>query len=217
MAVICPTVLAADPHHFRDQMDRVTPFASRVQIDLTDGIFASPSTMSLESIWWPSNIQADIHLMYQKPTRHLKLLKQLNPSLVIVHAEADGNFFEIATSLKQAGIKVGVALLKDTPVKRILPALPHIDHVLIFSGDLGRFGGEADLSLLTKIAELRRHPTSQVEVGWDGGINSQNACQLAEGGVDVLNVGGFIQRADNPQQAYATLEQTLNSQQVNSQ
>ncbi len=210
MSVICPTVLAADPHHYRDQVERVARFAQRIQIDLTDGEFAPVQTVSLESVWWPAQIRADIHLMYQKPGRYLKILRQLAPALVIVHAEAEGNFFEIAAPLKQAGIKVGVALLKETPVKKILPALAQVDHVLVFSGDLGHFGGEADLALLSKVNEIQKHFSARhIEIGWDGGINLQNARQLVESGVDVLNVGGFIQRAEDPQKAYATLEQAL--------
>ena len=38
-----------------------------------------------------------------------------------------------------------MALLPTTPVSAITPALHMIDHVLIFSGDLGHYGGQADL------------------------------------------------------------------------
>ena len=31
-----------------------------------------------------------------------------------------------------------------------------------------------------------------LEFGWDGGITDQNVAVLVNGGVDVLNVGGFI-------------------------
>ncbi|MGI0133798.1 MAG: hypothetical protein ACREBW_02415, partial [Candidatus Micrarchaeaceae archaeon] len=80
-----------------------------------------------------------------------------------------------------------------------------IDHVLIFSGHLGHFGGSADTRLLAKVRELRSLKPS-VEIGWDGGVNATNAAELAAGGVDVLNVGGFIQHAVNPVQAYSYLE-----------
>ena len=121
-----------------------------------------------------------------------------------MHAEAEGNFVEFAEVLHGAGIMAGVALLPKTDVKTIIPALEHIDHVLIFSGSLGHFGGEADTSLLDKVEQLKKLKHS-IEIGWDGGINDQNIKKLSDFGVDVLNVGGYIHHDKNAEQAYKIL------------
>jgi len=204
MATICPTVLATDAHEYRKQMERIAHFTKRIQIDLTDGLFALTKTISLDETWWPHSIQADLHLMYKRPDLYVKEILKLEPTLVIIHAEAEGSFEPFAKKLHKAGIKVGVALLAETEPELIEPALEHIDHVLIFSGDLGKFGGKADTKLLDKISFLKKAKPS-LEIGWDGGVNDKNALELAQGGVDVLNVGGFIQKADDPEAAYAKL------------
>ncbi len=54
-----------------------------------------------------------------------------------------------------------------------------------------------------KVQKIRDHHP-EAEIGWDGGINDHNAKQLVEAGVDVLNVGGYIQQATKPADAYAT-------------
>lgn len=210
MAVIAPAVLAADPHEFREQMERIAPFASRVQIDLTDGHFAKAKTIELGGVWWLKTVAADLHLMYKNPSDYLGTIIRLAPSLVIVHAEAHGDFLELAEKLRNAGIKVGVALLPDTAVEKIRLSLQVIDHALIFSGNLGHFGGKADLMLLEKAKELRKLKPN-LEIGWDGGINEENVKQLAEGGVDVLNVGGYIQKAKDPEAAYGKLKKKIES------
>lgn len=46
----------------------------------------------------------------------------------------------------------------------------------------------------------------ELEIGWDGGVDEKNALPLVEAGVDVLNVGGFIQNSSHPESAYATLD-----------
>ena len=204
MATICPAVLAGDPHEFREQMERIAPFSRRVQIDLTDGLFALNKTVALDKIWWPHGVKADLHLMYKRPDLFIDKILELEPALVIIHAEAEGDFTPFAAKLHNAGIKVGVALLPDTGPELIESALEDIDHVLIFSGSLGHFGGQADLELLKKVKRLKTLKP-ELEIGWDGGINADNAKELAEGGVDVLNVGGFIQKADDPEAAYAKL------------
>lgn len=206
MAVICPAVLAWEPHDYREQMERIAPFARRVQIDLTDGLFASRKTIDLDHVWWPHGMKADLHMMYKRPDLYLDKILELNPALVIIHAEAEGSFEPFAAALHKADIKVGVALLPMTKTHLIESTLDSIDHVLIFSGDLGYFGGHADLTLLNKVERLRNFKP-ELEIGWDGGVTDENAAELIEGGVNVLNVGGFIQRSDEPQAAYATLQE----------
>jgi ribulose-phosphate 3-epimerase len=205
---ICPTVLAGTPEEYRHQIGRISQFATRIHIDLADGQFAPTKTIPIDQVWWPGGVRADLHVMYQKPFEHYKTYLSLGPQMVIVHAEADGNFVPFAELMHRHGIEVGVALKNETPVSLIRPALEWIDYVLVFSGDLGHFGGQADLSLLDKVKMLRQLKP-QLEIGWDGGINNTNATALAMGGVDVLNVGGFIQHASDPRMAYGALARAV--------
>lgn len=203
-AVICPTVLSGNTEDYHEQMTRIAQFATRVHIDLVDGRFAPTKTVPISEVWWPGGIRADLHVMYKEPFRHAKGLINLRPQLIIVHAEAEGDFMAFADAAHSAGIAVGVALKPETMPAVIAPALDFIDHVLIFSGHLGHFGGQADTHLLTKVLHLKQLKPS-LEIGWDGGINAKNAAVLAAGGVDVLNTGGFIQHAVDPQAAYELL------------
>lgn len=205
MATICPTVTAYDPHEYRVQMERLVPFAERIHIDLMDGEFAPTVSPGLDKIWWPPELIADIHLMYQRPMDHLKQLIKLKPHLVVIHNEAEVHHMHFAAELHKADIKVGLAILKDTPIENAYQIMHSFDQILIFSGNLGYHGGEADLAILDKVHKTREHHP-EVEIAWDGGISDQNARQLLEGGVDVLNVGGFIQKSADPAGAYAKLK-----------
>ena len=205
MAVICPTVTAYDPHEYREQMERLQLFAKRVHIDLMDGQLAPTVSPGLDKIWWPEALIADIHLMYQRPMNYLDQLVKLEPHLVVIHYEAEVDHAHFATHLREHGIKAGLAILQPTPAEAISDLMKSFDHVLIFSGDLGHHGGQADLGLLGKVRNVRKN-YPEIEISWDGGINDQNAKQLVEAGVDILNVGGFIQKAEDPAQAYHLLE-----------
>ncbi len=209
MSEICPTVTAYDLHEYRVQLERVAKFAKRIHIDLMDGEFAPTKSPSLESIWLPPGIVSDIHLMYQEPMDYLPQLIKLRPHMVVIHNEAHVHHMHFAAELHKAGIKAGLALLHDTPVEYAYQIMHSFDHVLIFSGHLGYHGGEADLSLIDKVKQVREHHPA-AEIGWDGGINDHNARQLVEAGVAVLNTGGFIQHAENPLDAYAILKSAIN-------
>jgi len=208
MAEICPTITAFDSREYRAQMNQITPFAKRVHIDLMDGEFAPTKSPGLDHVWWPHELTADIHLMYQEPMDYLDQLIKLKPHLVVIHNEAHVHHMHFAAELHKAGIKAGLAILHDTPIEHAYQIMHSFDHVLIFSGHLGYHGGEADLGLLDKVRKVHEHH-SEAEIGWDGGINDQNARQLVEAGVDVLNVGGFVQKSDDPAAAYAKLKEAL--------
>jgi ribulose-phosphate 3-epimerase len=205
MAAICPTITAFDSHDYRAQMERLEPFAKRIHIDLMDGEFAPTKSPDLEHIWWPYELIADIHLMYQRPMEHIDQLIKLKPHMVVIHNEADVHHMDFAARLHRHDIEVGLAILKDTPIEWAHQIMHSFDQILIFSGNLGHQGGSAvDFGLLDKVRYVHEHHP-EAEVAWDGGINADNARQLAEGGVEVLNVGGFIMHADDPAAAYKTI------------
>lgn len=208
MAIICPTVLAEDLHSYRNQLERIESFAKRIQFDFMDGLFTSTKSVDLNQVWMPENAQADLHLMYMRPDLYIDDILRLQPSLVIVHAEAQGNYQELSKKLRSHNIKVGVCLLQETEVSVIQDSLEHIDHVLVFSGDLGHFGGTVNLDMLHKATQLKKLRPN-LEIGWDGGVNDKNIKQLADGGIDVLNVGGFIQKAENPKAQFDQLVDLL--------
>lgn len=203
MADICPTVLAASTDEYSDQIKRVS-FAPRVQLDFMDGIFAPTTSIDLKDAWWPDAIKADLHLMYKTPGNYLETILEQKPNLVIIHAEADVDHVKFAEELHAGGIKTGLCVLPQTAIADVADILKSFDHLLIFGGNLGHFGGQADLSQLNKIKDAKAINPS-IEIGWDGGANDQNARQMVNLGVDVINVGGFIQKAENPEEAYQKL------------
>lgn len=202
------TTLKAD---FDDLMGRLGLIAPRIQIDLMDGEFAPHQNIAPSEVWWPEGVAADIHLMYLYPEEAVECLISLKPHMIIVHAEAQADVASLLERIQEADILAGVALLKETRVYDYEELIVIADHVLLFAGTLGE-NGEADLSVLEKVsqvhavrmAEIARRPSS-VEIGWDGGANQHNVVLLAGSGVDVINVGGALRNAEDPQGVYAEL------------
>ena len=207
MAIICPTVLASNKLDFDNQINRVS-FASRVQLDFMDGEFAPAKSIDLNEAWLPDNVQSDLHLMFSKPADYLETIFNLKPHMVIIHAEADVDHRFMAAELNKNGILAGLCVLPETTIGNVKLVLKRFDHLLIFGGNLGHFGGEADLAQLDKIIQAKEI-NPRLEIGWDGGANDQNAEVMVEKGVDVINVGGFIQKAKNPKQAYQILAKKI--------
>lgn len=201
---IVPTILTDNKQDYRAQAEKINYFTRRVQIDVTDGVFAPTQTLDITNVWWPKNWQADLHMMVAHPSDYIDTIIKLSPSLCIFHAEASEDLFPIFDKLKEAGIKTGVALLQSTFPGAVKPYIDVVDHVLIFAGQIGMQGSTADLMQMEKIAIIR-NMKPEVEIGWDGGANMSNVRAIAHADVDVINVGSAIAKAPDPAQAFQEL------------
>jgi ribulose-phosphate 3-epimerase len=213
MAIIVPTILCETDEEYKATIERLHPFAKRVHVDLADGEFAPTSTVGVNQVWWPKEWVVDVHAMVARPSQYVDALIQLQPATVIFHAETNEDLAPTMQKLKAVGIKAGVALLKTTVPRTVQPYIEAADHVLVFSGELGHYGGTASLMQLEKVRLIRSiHPT--VEVGWDGGANVENVFSLAQGGVDVVNSGGAINQAQDPAAAFQQMSDEVNKHAV---
>ena len=201
---IVPAILTDNKQDFRAQIEKINVFTRRAQIDVTDGTFAPTQTLDITNIWWPRNWEADLHLMVANPSAYIDTILKLSPSLCILHAEAYEDLIPTFQVLKDAGIKVGVALLPSTFPGNVKHYIDVADHVLIFAGQLGVQGSPADLMQMEKIP-LIRNMKPEVEIGWDGGANATNVRALAHADLDVINVGSAISQAGNPAEVFQEL------------
>ena len=210
MSIITPAILATNPDEYKAQVEAIFPFAERVHIDVADGNFAPNLTLPETQIWWPQEWKVDIHMMVAHPSEHIDTIIQLNPNMVIFHAEVEEDLVTIFERLKnETMIKPGLALLRSTVPETVAPAIQAAEHILIFSGNLGEMGGRASMMQLEKI-RLIKEINSNVEIGWDGGANLSNVFNLTQSGVDVVNVGSAIMNSQNPERSYKQMEAEIN-------
>jgi len=209
MSVVAPTVLAETTDEYKMQIERIHPFAQRVHIDISDGEFAPTFTVGAAQVWWPQEWTVDIHAMVARPSEHLETLISLKPHMIIFHGEATEDVVPVLQHVKKFDIKAGLALLRPTVPSAMTDAIQAADHVMIFSGELGKYGGVASMMQLEKV-RLIRAVKPDIEIGWDGGVTVENAYTLSQGGIDVLNVGSTIAKAEDPDSVYATLVNEIN-------
>lgn len=213
MSVIAPSITVETEEQYKAAVERIQPFAKRVHIDVSDGQFAPVFMVPPEKLWWPKEWVVDIHAMVSQPAEYVDQLIALKPNLITFHAETGVNLDPIFEKIKGAGIKAGVALLKTTVPSTVANIIKAADHVLIFSGDLGHYGGTASLMQLEKIRFIK-NINPNIEIGWDGGVSIDNAFTLAQGGVNVLNTGGAVNNAADPASVYDTMVKEINKQGV---
>ena len=208
-AIIAPSITVETPDQYKTAVDRYHPFAQRVHIDISDGEFAPSFLLGEAQLWWPKEWQIDIHAMVARPSEHITQLIALKPTRIIFHVETAEDPVAIINQVKAAGIGAGIALLKTTVPSTVAEAIKAADHVMIFSGELGKYGGTASLMQLEKV-RLIKAINPNVEIGWDGGVTTENAYTLTQGGVNVLNTGSALSEGDDPAEIYQVLVKEIN-------
>lgn len=206
MTDIAPTVTAKNSHLYRTQVENIERFADRAHLDFSDGEFSPVKMLTPAQAWKPA-VRSDFHLMFKDALSEVETIISLDPDLVILHVESE-NLEKALKYYQGFKIKTGLAFLAETDINKFSALIKQADHALIFAGKLGYQGGEANLDNLKKVEQIKKI-NPKIEIGWDGGINHENAKEIADAGVDVLNVGGFIQKSDDPDSAYVTIKQSL--------
>lgn len=190
MAEIVPTILATTPGEYHDRLERVKGTAKRVHVDIADGEFAPTKTINLAQVYVPEGVELDIHLMVKNPFDYLESALALKPALVIVHVEAAGDHSDCIAEIQSFGVDAGVALLPETQVQDHAELIQSADHALIFTGDLGHYGGDLDHDQLHKLVDVKLLKPD-IETSVDGGVNKGNIDELD---ADVLYVGsGYME------------------------
>jgi len=211
MSEIAPCITAESDEQYKEYAQKINPFAKRVHVDTSDGEFAPTFLVAPDKLWWPQEWTVDIHAMVARPSEHVQALIALKPHMIIFHVEVQEDLLPILQLIKQNDIKAGIALQRPTVPYSVGSLIEAADHVMIFSGDLGHYGGTASLMQLEKV-RLIRAIKRDVEIGWDGGVNVENAFSLSQGGVNVLNVGSTLANATDPTSTYATLVNEINKE-----
>jgi len=205
MASVAPTILATTPEDYARRINNVKAFATRLHIDIADGVFEDQKSVGLAQIYDIDGVPFDLHLMMTHPEGQFETLCNLRPQLVITHFEAPFDHAAFFKQLREADIKVGLALKTETTIEQVTDLLPNIDHLLVFTGKLGHNGGEFRADCLEKIAQARA-VNDNLEIAVDGGLNQVTGRQAIEAGADLLDVGSFIHDAADPEIAYIAIQ-----------
>jgi ribulose-phosphate 3-epimerase len=205
---IAPSILAADFGRLREQVQTVLEAGAKViHVDVMDGHFVPPLTMG------PAHVEAlaptvhaagaavDVHLMVERPERHVAAFAQAGADSITVHYEATPHVHYALQAVRDAGCATGLALNPGTPAEVVRDLTEEADMVLCMTVNPG-WGGQDFLEhSLDRLARIRAliGPEKALEV--DGGIDAQTAPRCAQAGATVFVAGTAVFGAPDPQAA----------------
>lgn len=199
MSEIIPSVIAKNFEEVKEKISQLDDFVSWAQLDISDGIFASPqgwgNADDLENL--SGKIKVEAHLMVEKPEDVLKQWMSL-ADRVLIHLESTDYLADIIESFDGAPNRLGIVLKSDTPVETLEDFVGKVDYIQLMSvTTLGSYGGRFDDNIFERL-KITRAIFPNVIISVDGGVNLDNAVHLIESGANHLVVGSAIWESSDP-------------------
>lgn len=203
--LISPSVLSCDFANIQRDVEMINNSnADWFHVDVMDGVFVPNISFGfpvIEAIKKHSKKPLDVHLMIQNPDQYVDQFKKSGADILTVHYEACTHLHRTIQVIKEAGMKVGVALNPHTPVALLEDVIEELDLVLIMSVNPG-FGGQKFIqNALVKVAQVKEliiSKKSKALIEVDGGVNLETGKELVKAGADVLVAGSFVFNSENP-------------------
>ena len=203
---VAPSILSADFADLAAQIREVMDAGARViHCDVMDGHFVPPITfgpmvVSALRDALPDDAYLDVHLMIERPERHVGEFAKAGADGITIHAEATPNVAFTLSAIRDAGCKAGLVVSPGTPPDYF--GENEFDLALIMTVNPG-WGGQPFLrNQLDKIRRVRAMVGDGIPVEVDGGVNPETAAECAEAGATWFVAGSAIFGSDDPAAAF---------------
>jgi len=211
--LVAPSLLAADFGNLQRDIELVNEsVADWFHVDIMDGVFVpnySIGTPVLQAIKRHAQKPLDVHLMITDPGRYLTLFKKVGADVLTVHYEACTHLHRTIHAIKELGMKAGVSLNPHTSVSVLEDILPDVDLVLIMSVNPG-YGGQTfiprSMDKIAHLHQMKQNANLDFLIEVDGGVDTQNAADLYNAGVNVLVAGNTVFSSADPTETIMKLK-----------
>ncbi len=213
---VAPSILSADFAQLREQVGEVLDAGARmIHVDVMDGHFVPPITVgplvvaALREQVHAVGAILDVHLMVERPERHVEDFARAGADTVTFHAEATPHISYAVAQLRGLDTGVGVAINPATPVGALAEIVGTIDMALCMTVSPG-WGGQPFIEhSLEKIARVRAIVGADTAVQVDGGIDPTTGAACREQGASVFVAGSAIFDAASPGEAYRAIARAV--------
>lgn len=210
---IAPSILSADFGHLASQVADVLEAGARViHVDVMDGHFVPPITFGplavsalADQVHSAGGI-LDVHLMIERPERHIRDFAGAGADGITIHVEATPHVHYALNLIRESGCSAGAALCPSTPASSLDEvARENLDLALCMSVNPGWSSQKFIEGSLDKLTRMRAALPDHVALEVDGGIHRETIAASVQAGANLLVAGSAVFGSAEPAEAYRDL------------
>lgn len=211
MSTIIPAIIPTSEADLIEAVAQI-PFAARIQIDVVDGVFASPAS-------WPyvqggtltaaaslcSERRVMVDLMVSDPLAAAREWLRVGAKELVVHLETVSDFAAFVALKQEFDFLLYIAGDDDVAIAVYSQYLAMIDGVQLMGiPEVGTQGQPLSSRVLANIAAMRAaHPALPIVI--DGSVNENTIVSMKTAGANDFVVGSAIMGQADKERAYQIL------------
>lgn len=213
--MIIPALIPASAAHVAETLARLS-FASAVQIDVVDGVFASPASWPYDPRGSVAEVAAalapfavEVDLMVEDGINAARAWHRAGARRFVFHIEALEHPDALRDFTSETGATVGCALANDTAMDALAPFIGACDFIQLMGiKTIGMQQQPFDDRVLPRIRAVHRaYPHLSIAV--DGSVNEETLPRLRQAGAERFVVGSAILAAKSPEAAFHSLSRLV--------
>ncbi len=215
---ITPAILPENFEQIVHKLFLLEGVASRVQIDICDGVFGLEKTwLPYQEESLPVGFEYEFDVMVINWQKYIPRVITLGATRIIAHIDTftDADIEELLTMFEGSSLKLGLSVSNDKDIQHFAKVVQKISSkyskVFIQVMGIAKIGAQGqpfDENVVQRIAYLKKE-CRNIEIQVDGSMNPETMLKVKNAGASCAVIGSYLFKTDDVKGRVETLRENF--------